>query len=132
MKLSPLPILLILGSLFIGGYSYYRFVAEKHYIVEYEAECDAETTSCFVACEDEECTATYTYQVVRKYASDIYRDCGEDVSTCEAAASCQKSDIFCEVEVCEPDTDETTECSTPGEVTETPDEVTDLSSETSE
>lgn len=82
--------------------SYYRFMVVGSYVVEYEGACDPVTESCFVACADDECTDLYYHTWVHKYASDVQRECGIDVTDCEAANVCLPGDTECSVTYCDP------------------------------
>ena len=74
--LVPLIILLI-------GASYMRFIVTHDYMVAYEGECDPSLNTCFVGCIDNECTSEYYYTKVQKYAPDLYKQCGSDITDCE-------------------------------------------------
>ena len=93
--------------------SAYRFFVAHDYIVEYQIDCDPESSKCFVGCDDDDCTQVYYYANVQKYAPDIFSECGEDVSECEQANSCLPSDTHCTIIYCDPQTVlEDEECST--------------------
>ena len=82
--------------------SYYRFLIIHDYTVEYEGNCNPEESSCFVGCEDEECTVEYYYTVVTKHASDLIEQCGADISDCESAHVCLPiGDKECSVTYCD-------------------------------
>ncbi|MBU1755080.1 hypothetical protein KKH81_02255, partial [Patescibacteria group bacterium] len=91
---------------------YERFLVNHDYIVEYEGECDAETESCFVGCEDDECTETYYYSLVEKYAADVRKQCGVDITDCEDANICLESDTHCSVTYCDAESEECSETTT--------------------
>lgn len=82
------------------GSAYVRTYIESDYIVEYETECKPTTESCFVGCEDEECTSQYPYKYIQKSASDIKESCSGGVDGCTEAQTCQQSDSYCEVKYC--------------------------------
>jgi len=69
------------------------------YTVTYEIDCDPNTTSCFVGCEDEDCTENYYYSYMTRQAKVVENLCGEDITDCEAALSCQTGEE-CYVELC--------------------------------
>jgi len=93
------PVIIIIGTI-----SYYRFIVNHDYIVEYEGVCDPYTEECFVGCEDEECTQEYYYSNMHKYASDLYTQCGKDITDCEAASMCLPNDQECSIIYCNENT----------------------------
>lgn len=93
-----IPLLMLAGIL-----SYYRFVVSYDYVVEYEGECDPAEASCYVGCEDEECTEVYYYSVVTKHAADLYATCGPDITDCAEASVCLPGDRVCEIAYCDPE-----------------------------
>jgi hypothetical protein len=95
--------------LFISA-SYFRFVIQHDYIVAYEATCDPSTESCFIGCEDETCSSTYTYKLMEKYAATLYGTCGQDITDCAFAHTCISTETQCRVTYCDPTTEQT-ECS---------------------
>lgn len=86
----------------IGGISYYRFIVKHNYLVRYEGVCDPVTEKCFVSCEDDACTKEDYYSEVVKYAPDLYRECGKDITDCEAASMCLPDDRECSITYCNP------------------------------
>lgn len=96
--------LFLLVTLLGVGASYYRFMVIHDYMVSYEGDCDPYTQNCFVGCEDDECLEEYYYSQVQKSASDVYRQCGEDITDCDEAYICLVDDnekcsvTFCDVE----------------------------------
>ncbi len=92
--LVPLIILLAVAS----GY---RFMVRYDYNVMYEAACDPTVQSCFIGCGNDECTETYYYAEVQKYAADLYAQCGADITGCEAAAACLPGERDCSVTYCD-------------------------------
>jgi hypothetical protein len=105
LAFTVLPLLI-----FSVSYSYYRFIHEKHYLVGYDATCDPITESCYVWCEDDACEEPEYYAVAEKYASTLFAQCGEDITDCEAAATCAPNEEFCSITYCDPDSGE--ECDT--------------------
>lgn len=81
--------------------SYYHFILANEYVVEYEAECDPATESCFEGCEDDTCESTYPYKIMEKRASSILSTCGSDITDCPEANGCLDSDLECSVEYCD-------------------------------
>jgi hypothetical protein len=85
--------------------SYFRFVVYRDYIVEYERECNPATEDCFIGCEDDACTEEYYYSLMTKYASDLYSECGADITDCEEAQICLPDDRECSITYCDTDVD---------------------------
>jgi hypothetical protein len=77
----------------------------KDYIVAYEGECDPQVHSCYAGCEDDACTQEYFYDVVEKRATDIYAQCGSDITDCEAANACLSEERGCSITYCDPAAD---------------------------
>jgi hypothetical protein len=92
--LVPLFIISIIASV-------YRFMILNDYLVTYEIDCDPASTSCFVGCENEECSEEYYYQLVTREASKIESLCGVDITNCESANYCQTNEPHCVVEQCD-------------------------------
>ncbi len=96
--------LLLLVVLFVLT-SYYRFLVIHDYSVGYETECDPYTQTCFVGCEDDECTSEYYYSKINKYAPNLFEQCGNDITDCEKAHKCLPEDgtqctiTFCNSEI---------------------------------
>ena len=100
--------LVIFFLIIISIVSYYRFVIKQDYTVWYERSCDPSIESCFVGCEDEECTEEYYYSEMHKYAPDLYKQCGKDITDCEEASICLVSDKDCSIIYCDPEMDDNT------------------------
>lgn len=79
---------------------YYRFMVIHDYVVSYEGECDPYESSCFVGCENEECTAEYFYTKVERHASDLVNLCGDSILGCEFANICTSEELQCKIEYC--------------------------------
>jgi hypothetical protein len=107
----PLKYILIPLIVIMSIISYYRFMVRQDYLVRYEGTCDATIQKCFIGCEDDACTKESNYSKVVKYAPDIYKECGEDITDCEAANTCLPNDRNCSVTYCDPKIDD--ECTTP-------------------
>lgn len=106
----PLYLLLLFIVLSVG-YSYFRFIVRNDYVVGYEGSCDPVTQSCFIGCNDDACVDSYYYAKIQKYAVDLYKECGEDITDCTAANTCLTGDRACTITYCDPtDTEDT--CST--------------------
>lgn len=83
--------------------SYYRFMVIHDYTAEYEGNCNPETNSCFIGCEDDECTNEYYYKIMSKNASDLIEQCGTNITECEFAHIClPKNDESCTISYCDP------------------------------
>ena len=86
-----------------GAFSYYRFMIRQDYMVGYEGVCDPAENKCFVGCDDDACTGEYYYSKMVKYAPDLYKKCGEDITDCESANLCLPDDRDCSVTYCNPE-----------------------------
>lgn len=82
--------------------SFYRFLVIRDYIVSYEGNCDPYTESCFVYCEDNECTEPFYYSTIERQANEIYERCGENVTLCDEAYECQSDVESCSITYCDP------------------------------
>jgi hypothetical protein len=92
--------------------SYLRFIDNYDYIVEYEIDCDPEYYSCYVGCDDDECTSEYYYAVTKKYAKNLLAQCGEDITDCDYAQVCfPEEGVSCQISYCD-STDKESECTT--------------------
>lgn len=111
MRMNISRLLLILGLIVLVGAvaaSYYRSFVAKEYNIQYESTCDPQTESCFYyECteEDGEDCESYAYALMQKHANDLYAACGDDVTSCEAAALCLPSDRACERTYCDPESE---------------------------
>ena len=103
MKLIQRPFLYILLPVvvLVIALSFYRFIIAADYSVQYEGECDPAAQSCFVGCEDEECTEEYYYSIVEKHAIDLRNQCGPDITGCELAQTCLPDEVGCTVTYCD-------------------------------
>jgi len=97
--------ILALSVFVVSIISFHRFIFEHDYMVGYEGVCDPNTDKCFVGCEDDECTKEYYYSEMVKYAPDLYKECGSDITDCEAASVCLPSDYKCSVIYCDTEAD---------------------------
>lgn len=88
--------------------SYFRFFINHDYIIGYEGICDPEKDTCFIGCEDDACTEEYYYSKVQKYAADLYKECGPNITDCEYANVCLPGDRNCSVVYCENSTSDET------------------------
>lgn len=94
-------IVTILTILAVGA-SYYRFMVSYEYLVSYEGDCNPYTESCFLYCEDDECSDPFFYSIIERQAHEVRALCGEDVTTCDAAYECQDDVDVCTVYYCDP------------------------------
>ncbi len=79
----------------------------KDYLVSYEIECDPNTESCFVGCEDENCTETYYYAYIERHAATVNKRCGPNVLGCDLPKTCLSEESkICKVTFCNPDLEE--------------------------
>lgn len=99
--------ILIIIITVIGTISYYRFMVNEDYLIRYEGVCDPTIHTCFVGCEDDECTTEYYYSDVVKYAPDLYAECGKNITDCEIANICLPKDKTCTITYCDTKTDNT-------------------------
>jgi hypothetical protein len=96
----------IIGFIFLAGVlSYHRFITRQDYMVSYEGICDpiVNITKCFQGCDDDACTEVHYYSKMLKYAPDLHRECGEDITDCESANLCLPGDRQCSVTYCNPE-----------------------------
>jgi hypothetical protein len=93
-----------------AGASFYRFAIQKDYVVSYEGDCNPETESCYVDCEDDECTSEYYFTVIERMAWEIYELCGPDVSECDEAYECQSNVDYCEITYCDSEIEDVGTC----------------------
>lgn len=89
---------LALAILAVVYNSYARFMVNHDYFVEYEGMCDPVFEHCFVGFEDGD---AYYYTKIIKYAPDLYKQCGSDITDCEASNLCLPNDRGCSVTYCD-------------------------------
>jgi hypothetical protein len=79
-------------------------------MVGYEGVCDPVLNigKCFEGCSDDACTEKYYYSKMVKYAPDLYKECGEDITDCEFANACLSDDRDCSVTYCNPEVESDT------------------------
>lgn len=95
------------------GYAYFRFMVVQNYMVAYEGTCDPAIHTCFVECQNDECTDKRNFDKVQKYAVDLNAECGKDITDCAAANEClPQRDSVCSITYCDPET-EAGGCETP-------------------
>lgn len=93
--------LIIIAIIIIILMSYFRFIINNDYIVYYEGECDPYLNSCFIGCDNDDCTEEYYYKRIEKNASDLLEQCGENILVCDQSNFCLDSDRFCSIEYCD-------------------------------
>jgi len=93
-SITPLAILAISAS-------YYRYMILEDFTVTYEVECNPQTSSCFVGCEDDECSEEYYYNLVTRHSTDINLLCGDDITDCAAALTCTTGGGYCKIKYCD-------------------------------
>jgi hypothetical protein len=96
--------ILPLFVLFVAA-SYFRFVVQHSYLVSYEGDCDPYTQSCFVFCEDDECSDPFYFSIIERNAAEVYEKCGPDITDCDFAYECQPEAIDCSISFCDPSLD---------------------------
>lgn len=74
------------------------------YTVSYEIECDPVSESCFIGCEDEECSKEYFYAKIERYAPDLVKLCGDTIVGCEFANVCTIDESRCFLTFCDTST----------------------------
>ena len=110
------PFFLILGIIFVVIFSYYRFMIKHDYVVGYQGSCDPATGKCFKSCDDDACKNPDYYTEMRKYEPDLYKECGEDITNCDAANMCLPSDHKCSITYCDKNTsDKDNPCQAPAD-----------------
>lgn len=85
--------------------SYYRFMVIQDYIVGYEGECDPYESSCYVYCEDDDCTEPFYYSWIERNAGTLHALCGPLVTECDEAYECT-DDPSCSISFCDSSIDE--------------------------
>jgi hypothetical protein len=108
--------IIVVGTIISVIFSIERFFVRKTYIIEYEAQCNPLAEHCFIrSCEglDDSCRIS-TFKIIKKYARDVARDCGNDVRDCAQAQICNPTDRSCEIIYCNTETvHEDTICAEP-------------------
>lgn len=127
MKSNDNILLYILIALLVlcTGYAYYRFMIVHDYIVAYEGKCEPSLHSCFAGCDNDGCAdVAYPYTKMQKNETNLYAECGKDITNCDAANTClPQGDKRCSIIYCDPNAGET--CTTPvGESSSTPQDIT--------
>ena len=95
------------------GFGYYRVYISKDFLIQVHTPCDTKMNSCFVeSCQDGliNCKEGSFYEEITKKASNIFRQCGDEISDCKI--TCEPGEIDCSVNFCEPSADNTCSDST--------------------
>jgi hypothetical protein len=82
--------------------SYYRFLISEEYTLAYEGNCDPYTQTCFVGCNDEDCTDIYYYSYIARSAATLSSVCGDSIESCVNAHFCTPGEQNCTVTFCDP------------------------------
>ena len=106
--------IILLLTILATAASYYRFMVTYDYAVYDEIECDPYQSSCFIYCEDDECTEPFYYSLLTRRADVLMYTCGYDYPDCDASLGCMPDEENCENIFCDPEIDN--ECDTLTEV----------------
>ena len=111
--------ILVLFIIIVFFLSFYRFMIKHDYIVGYQGSCDPATGKCFMSCDDDTCTKPDYYSEIQKYEPDLYKECGKDITNCDAASVCLPTDRKCSITYCNKSTsDNDNTCQTPLDTTQ--------------
>ena len=88
----------------VALFSYYRFMVKYDYVVGYQGSCDPTTGKCFKSCDDNACKNPSYYTEMQKYEPDLYKECGKDITNCDAANVCLPTDHKCSIIYCDKNT----------------------------
>ena len=110
---------LVLGSI---GFTYYRIMVKKDYLISAQAECDPYLEKCFTyVCDPaaEECTGkpeedTSYYKIIKRKAFNIPLCDPEADENCEALI-CPEGEKDCSYELCEDGNADEIECVDPAQ-----------------
>ncbi|MEI6022715.1 MAG: hypothetical protein WCQ32_02655 [bacterium] len=80
--------------------SFYKFFIKGDYVVAYNGTCDPQYNKCFTVCSDDQCTTKTYFSKIQKYKPDLYKECGNDITNCDAANSCITGDRKCSITYC--------------------------------
>ena len=93
-------ILLVL-VIVVGFFCYYRFMIKHDYVVSYNGLCDSTSQKCFINCSDDACSQISYYSEVKKYAPDLFNECGSDITNCTDSNICLPNDYGCSITYCD-------------------------------
>lgn len=96
----------------------------QDYTVGYEGFCDPYESSCYLYCEDDECSDPFYYSWIERNAGMLYAECGDLVTECDAAYECSDSDSSCFISFCDAETED---CTTMTETDELLEDITPAS-----
>ena len=85
--------------------SWYRFGYLDDYLVTFEIDCDPNTHSCHIGCDDDECVTMYPYAYMERHAVELQQSCGPDILECDEVATCPDG-VHCEILYCDSSTEE--------------------------
>ncbi len=96
--------------IFTMAASYYRFVVLDDYLVSYKMDCDPTVASCYLGCQDliiadiSDCPTAdvFYYTKVERYAADLIKLCGENITACPFANTCTNQERSCSISFCDP------------------------------
>ena len=80
--------------------SYYRYIVTLDFLVTYEIDCNPTEESCFVGCEDDECTTEYYFSEIEREAQWLQMMCGENITDCAIMNTCTESENHCVLTTC--------------------------------
>ena len=106
------PYAILLLVVMVGVASYYRFMIKRDYYVSYNGLCDPAIEKCFTNYEDGVDEKSKYYSKMEKYAPDLYKECGSDITDCKDANECVLGDRNCSKTYCDNNVAEDV-CSTP-------------------
>ena len=92
---------ILLSLIIVSAISCYRFFIKHDYTVSYDGFCDPVTEKCFINYEDCADAKTKYYSKMEKYAPDLYKQCGSDITNCKEASICVPGDRNCSKTYCD-------------------------------
>ncbi len=93
--------ILLLSFIVVTALTYYRFIIKRDYIVGYNIPCDSSLEKCFVDFEGEMGSEFSFYSKMEKYAPDLFKECGSNITECNEANVCLQSDRGCKKKYCD-------------------------------
>ncbi|MEI9966813.1 MAG: hypothetical protein WDN67_04240 [Candidatus Moraniibacteriota bacterium] len=107
--MTALYILLAIGGI---GFTYYKYVIERNYVVKLQTPCDPTTEICYVSycdpeAEDAECTGnaeedTTYYKILYRKAVNIPACEPALEGDCDKVYTCSEEEDACELISCDP------------------------------
>jgi len=92
---------ILLSLIIVSTISCYRFFIKHDYMVSYNGFCDPAVEKCFVNYEDDTDETSKYYSKMEKYAPDLYKECGSDITNCKDASVCVPGDLNCSKAYCD-------------------------------